>query len=361
MSEGARVLGGHLVVVGRFEQAGSPVWIGDESTLIVLIGLSIAVLVLQEVGVIGAVVDDAHARHVLGVGLHGLVQDVLHALDFHGDAFFDIAVAVVILCGGYLADVAQVIGSLDTLMALGAFVDAHGGGMRVVALDASIEAIDVGVLYVVDLAGILVPAVDLTAVERKGSRKVVQVDEAEGGRGAVAVLERRDRNIRIGDLELGDLVVDLFLGGPALMAFHAARFGSEVVDRLAGEEGDAGQNGGGGVVASIAVDGFADGDRFVYLTGSRAICTQEVLVAGCGVALRTTGGDHLVGGRIPVLEGFGRLVVVGRFDPLRHVGRLGGGSHGRRRGWHRAGRRRWAGQGRRRGGWSWRCGLATGR
>ena len=78
VGEGPRVLDGHLVVVGRLEQAGGP---GAERHpgAVCLIGRAITVGIGEPVRIGGAVVDQPGAGDVLGIRLHRGVQDFLQA------------------------------------------------------------------------------------------------------------------------------------------------------------------------------------------------------------------------------------------------------------------------------------------
>ncbi len=110
---GARVLDGHLVVIGGLFQAGGPggVLVGEDglirSRFAVFIGVN------EEVGVGGRVIGDGAAGDLFGVGLDGGEEHGAQAVNFFGHAFLHIAVPVIIGGGGQGADLAHIRHGLD--------------------------------------------------------------------------------------------------------------------------------------------------------------------------------------------------------------------------------------------------------
>ena len=183
-------------------------------------------------------------------------------------------------------------------------------GVRVVAADAGVEALDVLELGVVGLALVLVAAFSLGAVHRGARRQVVDVRKAQVPADGIVVSQ----------IGFRDGLVYRGLRRAALVALQAARFRPEAGDLRAGGERDAGQRGRDRIVAGIALDHRPNRRRLVHLAGLAPIRADEILEARRAVAPGAVRRDLRRVGFVPVVEGQGRLVGVRGTGPGFFIG-----------------------------------------
>lgn len=96
MGKCTRILGDPLVVVGRSQQIRCPGTVGVVARGFVGADLAVAVGILEEVRVVIATVANWIEIMLGSVILYGCQQLIVHGLNLTGDAFRDVAIAIVI-------------------------------------------------------------------------------------------------------------------------------------------------------------------------------------------------------------------------------------------------------------------------
>ena len=190
-------------------------------------------------------------------------------------------------------------------MAVRALLDLHFEGVRVVAVDAGLVAIDMGEHGIVAVAVVLVAALGQGAVLGNRSCIVVDVAEAQVGADRIGIHPCCfDRGIHTD------------LGLAALVAFHAARLVTQMIEDQPGGHDHTLLDDGRVVVAGDAVNDGARCNCGVDCILCAAVNAQVILVTGAAVALSALDGDFLWIILVPVAESFSRCIGMSRPLPL---------------------------------------------
>ena len=181
VGERARILAGHLVVVGGAQQARGPA--GERVGGHRLGGRAAAVAVAVDEPVRVAVDGVADRRAVLRtVRPDRRAQLVAQADQLVVDPLAGVAVAVVVDADRrHHPDLVRAADVGDAGVAAGAGVELDPRRVRVVTADAGVVAVDVAEANVVDLTGVLVAALRAPREQRGGGREEVDVLEVERG------------------------------------------------------------------------------------------------------------------------------------------------------------------------------------
>ncbi len=158
-----------------FNRVGRPGVVANDGTLIVDVRLAVLVRIHEEVRIGSSIVQDWGALF-LGVSLDAGIQHLGEGIDLSGNAFGDIAIAIVV--GGVHAVGLRVIGVRGAAVAGGAGFQLDFQSVYVMAILALVDWV-LDILPNILLTFVLVSALDIVAEDGRAGSEVVDVREAD--------------------------------------------------------------------------------------------------------------------------------------------------------------------------------------